>query len=269
EMSSRPERSRTRQVRTRSDRRSRPKREEPDEVIWMREEPGTRRAGLSREQIGATALKIADADGFDELSMRRIARELGAGTMSLYHYVRSKDELLALMWDVVIGELIVPDDELSGDWRDALSKIARATRRAFKNHPWIFEAMGEPAQSGPSGLKHFEQSLAAVSELRVPRRERLELVALMDDYVFGFSLRETLQEMYEAQGDPNMAESGLAFFESQLATGEYPNTSKLFRGDLREAMERVMETFSGDRANDRRFERGLKILFDGFEKKVG
>ena len=142
----------------------------------MREEPGARRAGLSREQIGETALEIADADGFDELSMRRIARELGAGTMSLYHYVRSKDELLALMWDVVIGELIVPDDELSGDWRDALSKLARATRRAFKNHPWIFEAMGEPAQSGPSGLKHFEQSLAAVSELRVPPRERLELV---------------------------------------------------------------------------------------------
>ncbi len=235
----------------------------------MREEPGTRRAGLSREQIGATALRIADADGFDELSMRRIARELGAGTMSLYHYVRSKDELLALMWDAVIGELIVPDEELSGDWRDALSKIARATRRAFKNHPWIFEAMGEPAQSGPSGLKHFEQSLTAVSELRIPPRERLELVGLMDDYVFGFSLREVLQESYDAQGDPNMAESGLAFFESQLATGEYPNVSKVFRGDLREAMERVMENFTGDRANDRRFERGLKILFDGFEKKLG
>ena len=91
----------------------------------------------------------------------------------------------------------------------------------------------------------------------------------MDDYVFGFTLREVLQEMYDAQGDPNMAESGMAFFESQLATGEYPNTSKLFRGDLREAMERVMETFSGDQANDRRFERGLKILLDGYEKKLG
>ncbi len=235
----------------------------------MRKEPGTRGAGLSREQIGVAALKIADTEGFDELSMRRIARELGAGTMSLYHYVRSKDELLALMWDTVIGELIVPEDELSGNWRDALTKIARATRRAFKNHPWIFEAMGEPAQSGPSGLKHFEQSLAAVSGLRVPQRERLELVGLVDDYVFGFSLREILQEKYEAQGDPNMAESGMAFFESQLATGDYPNTSKLFRGDLHEAMERVMKTFSGDRANDRRFERGLRILFDGFEKKLG
>ena len=55
------------------------------------------------------------------------------------------------MSDAVIRELIVPDDELSGDWRDALSKLARATRRAFKNHPWIFEAMGEPALAGRTG----------------------------------------------------------------------------------------------------------------------
>ncbi len=234
----------------------------------MREEPGARRAGLSREQIGATAVKIADTDGFEALSMRRIAGELEAGTMSLYHYVRSKDELLALMWDAVMRELIVPDEELSGDWRDGLTKLARATRMAFKNHPWIFEAMGEPAQSGPTGLKHFEQSLAAVSTLKIPTRERLELVGLVDDYVFGFTWREVLQESYDSQGDPNMAESGLAFFEAQLATGEYPNASKLMRGDVRKAVERLMENFSGDQANGRRFERGLKILLDGFEKKL-
>ena len=235
----------------------------------MREEPGARRAVLSREEIGAMAVRIADADGFGDVSMRRIARELGAGTMSLYHYVRSKDELLALMGDAVMGELHVPDDELSaGDWRASLTKLARATRTTFKDHPWIFEAMGEPVQSGPSGLKHFEQSLAAVSELKVPPRERVELVLLVDDYVFGFTLREILQEIYVAEGDPDMSDSAIAFFEAQLGTGEYPNVSKLMRGDLREAMERLTETFSGDRASDRRFERGLKILLDGFEKRA-
>ena len=236
----------------------------------MREEPGARRAVLSREEIGAMAVRIADADGFDAVSMRRIARELGAGTMSLYHYVRSKDELLALMGDAVMGELNVPDDELSGrDWRASLTKIAQATRRAFKSHPWIFEAMGEPVQSGPSGLKHFEQSLAAVSELKVPPRERVELVLLVDDYVFGFTLREILQELYVAEGDPDMSDSAIAFFEAELATGEYPSISKLMRGDVRGAMERLTQSFSGDRASDRRFDRGLKILFDGFEKRAG
>jgi AcrR family transcriptional regulator len=237
-------------------------------VIWLREAPGSRRAGLSREQIGETAVAIADADGFNDVSMRRIARELGAGTMSLYHYVRSKDELLTLMWDVVMRGLIVPDGELTGDWRQDLSKIARASRQAFKDHPWAFEAMGEPAGSGPNGLRHFEQSMAAVSELDAPSRDRLELVALVDDYVFGFTLRELLQETYEAQGDPDMTESGLAFFEAELATGAYPNVSKMLRGDLRTAVERLMETFSGERANNRRFERGLKALLDGFEVRL-
>jgi AcrR family transcriptional regulator len=233
----------------------------------MREEPGARRAGLSREEIGRKALEIADAEGFEDVSMRRIARELDAGTMTLYHYVRNKDELLALMWDAVIKELLVPEEDLTGNWRKALSQIARTTRKAFKQHPWIVEAMGQPAQSGPNGIRHFEQSLAAVEELEASTRERLELVGLVDDYVFGFAWREILQESYDAQGDPNMAESGLDFFESQLATGDYPNVSKLFRGDLRTAMERVMENFSGD-ANDRRFERGLKALLDGFEANL-
>jgi AcrR family transcriptional regulator len=234
----------------------------------MREEPGARRAGLSREQIGKTAVEIADAEGFEAVSMRRVARELGAGTMSLYHYVRNKEELLTLMWNEVMAGLVLPDSELSGDWRKSLSKIARVSRNVFKQHPWIFEAMSQPAGSGPNGLRHFEQSLAAVSELDAPSRDRLELAGLVDDYVFGFTLRELLQEMYEAEGDPDMTESGMAFFESELETGEYPNVSKLLRGDLRSAVERLMESFSGEQATNRRFERGLKALLDGFEANL-
>jgi AcrR family transcriptional regulator len=213
-------------------------------------------------------VEIADAEGFEAVAMRRVARELDAGTMTLYHYVRNKDELLTLMGDVIMGELLVPDEELSGDWRDNLSRVARATRQAFKRHRWIFEAMGQPVGSGPNGLRHFEQSMAAVSGLRVPQRDRVELIGLVDDYVFGFTLREVLQEMYEAEGDPDMTESGLAFFESELKSGEYPNVSKLFRGDLRAGIERLMESFSGERANNRRFERGLKALLDGFEANL-
>jgi AcrR family transcriptional regulator len=234
----------------------------------MREEPGARRAGLSREQIARTAVEIADAEGFEAVSMRRVARELGAGTMSLYHYVRNKDELLTVMFDLLMGELVVADDELAGGWRRALTAIARATRKGFKEHPWIFEAMGQPAGSGPNGLRHFEQSLAAVGDLSVPPRDRIELVTLVDDFVFGFALREVLQAIYDAEGDPDMAESGIAFFESELETGDYPNVSKLLRGDVRTGIQRLMESFSGERANDRRFERGLKALLDGFEANL-
>jgi hypothetical protein len=110
--------------------------------------------------------------------------------------------------------------------------------------------------------------MAVVRELDAPPRDRLELVGLVDDYACGFTLRELLQELYEAEGDPDMTESGLAFFESELRSGEYPNASKLFRGDLPTAVKRLMESFSGEKANDRRFERGLKALLDGFEANL-
>ena len=234
----------------------------------MREEPGARRAGLSREQIGQAAVEIADAEGFEAVSMRRVARELGAGTMTLYHYVRNKDELLALMWNEVMSDLILPDRQLSGSWQQVLARIARASREAFKAHPWVFEALGQPAQSGPNALRHFEQSMAAVSELPVPARERLELIGLVDDYVFGFTIRELVQEAWEAEGDPDMSESGLGFFEAEFATGQYPHASTLFRGDMRSSMEKLMESFSGEKAATRRFERGLKLLLDGFEQRL-
>jgi hypothetical protein len=110
--------------------------------------------------------------------------------------------------------------------------------------------------------------MAAVSELRVPQRDRLELITAVDDYVFGFTLREVLQEMYEAEGDPDLTESAVAFFESELAGGEYPQISKMFGRDLRAGMERMMESFSGETAQNRRFERGLKALLDGFEANL-
>src|SRR5215471_15921337 len=64
--------------------------------------------GLSTEQIAAAAVAIADAQGLDELSMRKIAAVLGAGTMSLYHHVRTKEDLLAIMDDLIMGEILVP-----------------------------------------------------------------------------------------------------------------------------------------------------------------
>lgn len=234
----------------------------------MRDEPGARRAGLSRDAIGAAAVAIADDKGFEAVSMRRVAAELGAGTMSLYHYVSNKDELLSLMSNAVMGDLLIPNDDVPEDWREALTEIARRTRETFRRHPWIFEGMRQPGQPTPNGLRHFEQSMAAVSGLDLPARDRLELVGMVDDYVFGYSLRELLQEIAESEGDPDHSEPALDFFESQIESGEYPNVRKLFRGNPREAMRRMIESFSGEQQKNRRFEKGLSILLDGIAAEV-
>ena len=114
-------------------------------MVWFRQEPTSRRPAHTRADIARAAVEIADSEGFDAVSMRRVAQRLGAGTMTLYHYVRNKDELITLMSDAVMAEVVVPEGELSDDWRAALTQIANRTRDAFAAHHWIFERMGDGA----------------------------------------------------------------------------------------------------------------------------
>src|ERR1043165_2465523 len=90
--------------------------------IWVHPAPGSRRPKLTREQIATCALAIADAEGFDAVSMRRIAEELGVGTMTLYYYVRTKDDLLALIDDALMAEVVARTVPLPGGWRPAVAK---------------------------------------------------------------------------------------------------------------------------------------------------
>ena len=110
-------------------------------------------------------LALAYAEGLDAVSMRRVASELGVGTMTLCYYVATRDELLALMNDAMMGELVVPAGELPSDWRAALGLIAHRSRAAFRRHPWAIEE--PPGTLGPNAMRHFEQSLAAVDGLEV------------------------------------------------------------------------------------------------------
>ena len=93
--------------------------------------------------------------------MKRIATELGAGTMTVYYYVRNKTDVVALMHDAILAGVLIPGPELPGGWRDAIAAIARRTRQVLVAHPWSLASLGD-AQFGPNALRHLEQSLAAV-----------------------------------------------------------------------------------------------------------
>ena len=94
----------------------------------------TPKAAPSRSAAVRAAIEIADNEGVEALSMRKVAARLGAGTMSLYRYVANKDDLLDLMVDAVIGEEPLPE-EPSGDWRTELAEQARRARRSAQRHP--------------------------------------------------------------------------------------------------------------------------------------
>lgn len=238
------------------------RREQDPQPIWSRPAPGARRPTYSREQIAETAIAIADAEGYEAVSMRRIAAELGAGTMTLYHYVRNKDELVALIADTIMSESLVPDGELPDGWREGMAEIARRALAIFRRHPWIVEHMheGDPSHAGPSLLRHVEQTLAVASRTGLDTEGQFELAAIVDDYVFGYAMRSHEATQFGGEGEPKTRlEAMLTYLTEQLATGDYPHLEAAAGDDPAAGFAR----FGHLAADEQRFERGLQRLLDG------
>jgi AcrR family transcriptional regulator len=214
-----------------------------------------------------TALKIADEHGFEAVSMRRIASELGAGTMTLYHYVRTKDELTVLMSEAIMGELLVPADELPEGWREGMAEIARRTRRIFVRHPWIVEHLEDDEGAwGPNSLRHVEQSLAVAARTGLGVDEQFELVALVDDYVFGYAIRARgdAAGWGDEEGAKHRLDAMLAYVDTLLETGEFPHLQAIAGEDSAAAFAHISQLA----IDENRFERGLQRLLDGIELDI-
>lgn len=119
--------------------------------------------------------------GFDAVTMKRIAGELGAGTMTLYYYVRNKADIVALMQDAIFEDVLVPAGELPSGWRDAVALIARRTRDVLVGHPWAVSSLNQ-AQFGPNASRHYEQSLAALASTTLSYPQKTEVTAILDDH---------------------------------------------------------------------------------------
>ena len=225
--------------------------------IWARPEPPGR-GGLSRAEIVRVALKLADEEGIEAVSMRRLARELGSGAMSLYHYFESRDELLELLGETVTAEVLLPGD-VPADWRAALKEIALRSRAAWLRHPWLLAAVQERRTAiTPNMLRHVEQSSRAVlglAEQGVPREQLSRLVVAVDDYTVGYTVREAAargrnmgERMRDVAGQPHI--------RYLLESGEFPMLEQFLAGDH--------EVEEGDH-----FEAGLDWLLDGFAAQLG
>ncbi len=237
--------------------------------IWARPEPGSRHPRFSRAGIAAVALEIADREGFEAVSMRRVAAELDAGTMSLYHYVRTKADLIALMDDALMTEALVPEAELAGEWRAAVTQVARRTRAMLLRHPWALGAFQE-SQFGPNAMRHFEQSLAAVAVTGLEPRVRLELLALVDDYVFGNALHavESLRRAALARVDPDAVRRAVEFGTAQMRTGAFPQIEALATGGAPGDGASVGPPMDTELL-EVQFERGLRAVLDGAALRMG
>jgi AcrR family transcriptional regulator len=229
--------------------------------VWVRQGRANRKPRFTRDDIAAAAIRIADADGFEAVSMRRIAAELDTGTMTLYHYVRTKDELLTLIVDAVLGEVFVPDTEpFPSEWKKAMALIARRTRDALRRHPWILDIADDP-NIGPNAMRHFDQALRAASGLDAPFETRLDLILAVDEYVFGYCLHER-NNMSDTQVD---ADAMVSYIGSLLDRDRYPALSQMVDAHGLHGLWNKIHSHVGD---DRRFDRNLARLLAGFESTV-
>jgi AcrR family transcriptional regulator len=232
--------------------------------IWAVPEPADRRPRYTREQIAAAALRIADTEGFDAVTMQRIAAELGAGTMTLYYYVRTKADVVALMQDAVLADILIPDDELPSDWQAAMTAVARRSRQVLMAHPWSLSSLDE-AQFGPNAMRHFEQSLAATTGAGLSGPARLELIAAVDDYVAGNALHgvESLTRARIAQEDPDMVAAAMAYGLALTEKEGFPQLRALYvESTSSQGAEQAMPPMTED-ALASQFERGLQALLAG------
>jgi AcrR family transcriptional regulator len=153
------------------------------DLLWGRRERGKRgpRPGLSAEAIVDAAVRIADAEGLEAVSMARVAAELKFTTMSLYRYVASKDELLQLMFNAsALGaESVVIEGD---DWRSRLRSWAIIQRDMLDRHPWVTQMPMAAPPVAPNSLHFVERALEALDGTGLAETEKIRAIGLISSY---------------------------------------------------------------------------------------
>jgi AcrR family transcriptional regulator len=140
---------------------------------------------LSREGIVTVAVELADRDGLDALSMRRLAQHLGVDAMSIYYHVRDKKTLLGEMADAVASE--IPEAPADGPWTDRLRSLITGARQVMLSHPWAVRVFTDRATPTPAVLRHLERVLAVMREGGCSVDLGHHAIHLLGSRVLGFS----------------------------------------------------------------------------------
>ena len=228
-------------------------------------QPGRRARGLSRADIVDCAVAIADAEGTAAVSMRRIAKDLQVGVMSLYWYIVSKEELHQLMLETVQAEIEAA--EPSGDWRADLSAYARNARAAVHRHPWAIDYIAAGPPSGPYTARNADRMMAALDGLGLDGMTLMWILMTLGTYVMGAVLRE-IQEL-RWQRASNEIEAGLTEAEIAQAYAEFDR--RVRESDRYPHLAKILDTGidpDAPETRDERFEFGLACLLDGIADRI-
>ncbi|MFI9766978.1 TetR/AcrR family transcriptional regulator [Streptomyces sp. NPDC052415] len=226
------------------------------ELLWDTGKRPSRgpKPALTLDQIVEAAVRVADGEGLEAVSMRRVAAELGTGTMSLYRYVPGKGELLDLMLDRVQRPSENPADLGDGSWRSALEALGRATLGLYRRHPWLLQVNQSRPLLGPSALDGMEKILARLKPMGLSDPETVSAIIMIDGYVVGAARTQLYQQEAERRTgltDAEFWQAQTPILEKVLTSGRYPLLSSL-----------AEDTWGPDFDH---FEFGLQRILDGLE----
>ncbi|TQS40906.1 TetR/AcrR family transcriptional regulator C-terminal domain-containing protein [Cryptosporangium phraense] len=217
-------------------------------------------APLTRDRIVAAAIAIADADGMAELSMRRVAADLGVATMALYRYVPSKEDLVVLMLDAVFGDVdLIPDPEPTG-WRSRLEEVARIQWDIYRKHRWMAGVLSfSRPQLVPRGMVHTEYAMATLKDSGLDPGQLLHAAVCLFNHVRSVALvyDEELRNQQDTGMDADEWMKGQdPYYLEVMATGRFPMMTAL------QALPDV------DFSTESMFEWGLQRYLDGLQELI-
>ena len=199
------------------------------DLLWGRRGRGQRgpKPGLSVDAIVAAAIRVADADGLEAVSMAHVADQLGFTTMSLYRHVTSKEELLQLMWNASAQgteELVITGE----DWRARLRMWAMVQREMIDRHPWITQMPMAAPPMAPNSLTFVERGLEAMDDTALTDADKLRVIGLISSY--------TLSEARMAHDAARAARQAQAATAAGESTSE-PQPAWTWEGLVREVAD--------------------------------
>jgi AcrR family transcriptional regulator len=233
-------------------------------LLWRTSERISRKGKpeLSVDRIVRAAIDVADAEGLQALSMRRVAERLGVGTMSLYTYVPGKPELFDVMLDTVYGETARPQ-EVPGGWRGRLERIARENWALYLRHPWLLQVAASRPVLGPNVTAKYDYELSAVDGIGLTDLEMDSVITLIIGFVHGTArgaVEAAQAESRTGMTDEQWWAAHAPFFSRIADTSRFPVAARVGQA----AGEAHQSAYSPEHA----FEFGLRRVLDGIEALV-
>ena len=214
-----------------------------------RPDSAQRRSPLTRERVLKAAVGLADREGIDSVSMRRLGTELGIEAMSLYTHVRGKDDLLDGMIELVIGEIPIHRDVR--DWKSSLRTTILAARSVVLRHPWAPRIVESRTDPGASGLRYYDAVMGILREGGFSLAMTHHAIHLLGSRLLGFT-----QDLFD--DSPDVDPEALKQMADALAE-THPHVAEM-------AMGVTHDGGLGGCDDDVEFAFGLDLILDGLER---